>query len=153
MPKLTSLIKASYTFGEGNSNPLQYFCLENSMDQGAWQATVHRVTQLSDWHTIYFYQTHSHNKHLKLTRLELTTERSYQTHSHNISLKIARLVRRFLSRRNMSLSKILCYMTKQSKKKKKKVLPSSLRAPDPFLLKGSRPPSPSRGPWPSYQPI
>ena len=27
--------------GEGNSNPHQYFCLENSMDRGAWQATVH----------------------------------------------------------------------------------------------------------------
>ena len=31
--------------GGGNSNPLQYFCLENSMDRGAWQAAVHRVTQ------------------------------------------------------------------------------------------------------------
>ena len=31
--------------GEGNSNPLQYFCLENPMDRGAWQATVHRVTK------------------------------------------------------------------------------------------------------------
>ena len=30
--------------GEGNDNPLQYSCLENSMDRGAWQATVHRVT-------------------------------------------------------------------------------------------------------------
>ena len=27
--------------GEGNSNPFQYFCLENSMDRGAWSATVH----------------------------------------------------------------------------------------------------------------
>ena len=27
--------------GEGNGNPLQYSCLENSMDRGAWQATVH----------------------------------------------------------------------------------------------------------------
>ena len=27
--------------GEGNDNPLQYSCLENSMDRGAWQATVH----------------------------------------------------------------------------------------------------------------
>ena len=27
--------------GEGNGNPLQYPCLENSMDRGAWQATVH----------------------------------------------------------------------------------------------------------------
>ena len=29
--------------GEGNGNPVQYSCLENSMDRGAWQATVHRV--------------------------------------------------------------------------------------------------------------
>ena len=38
--------------GEGNGNPLQYSCLENSMDRGAWWATVHRVpksqTRLSD---------------------------------------------------------------------------------------------------------
>ena len=33
------------SFGEGNSNPLQYSCLENSMDRGAWRATVHRVTK------------------------------------------------------------------------------------------------------------
>ena len=31
--------------GEGNGNPLQYSCLENSMDGGAWQATVHGVTK------------------------------------------------------------------------------------------------------------
>ena len=31
--------------GEGNSNPLQYSCLENPMDRKAWQATVHRVTK------------------------------------------------------------------------------------------------------------
>ena len=30
--------------GEGNSNPLQYSCLKNSMDRKAWQATVHGVT-------------------------------------------------------------------------------------------------------------
>ena len=29
--------------GEGNGNPLQYVCLENSMDRGAWQAAVHGV--------------------------------------------------------------------------------------------------------------
>ena len=29
----------------GNGNPLQYSCLENPMDRGAWQATVHRVTR------------------------------------------------------------------------------------------------------------
>ena len=38
--------------GEGNGNPLQYSCLENPKDRGAWWATVHRVaksqTQLSE---------------------------------------------------------------------------------------------------------
>ena len=29
--------------GEGNDNPLQYSCLENPMDTGAWRAIVHRV--------------------------------------------------------------------------------------------------------------
>ena len=39
--------------GEGNGNPLQYSCLENSMDRGAWWAIVHGVaknqTRLSDF--------------------------------------------------------------------------------------------------------
>ena len=39
--------------GEGNGNPLQDSCLENPMDRGAWQATVHGVakswTRLSDF--------------------------------------------------------------------------------------------------------
>ena len=32
--------------GEGNDNPLQYSCLENSMNRGAWQATVHGVARV-----------------------------------------------------------------------------------------------------------
>ena len=31
--------------GEGHGNPLQYSCLENLMDRGAWRATVHRVAK------------------------------------------------------------------------------------------------------------
>ena len=31
--------------GEGNGNPLQYSCLENPTDRGAWQATVHRIAK------------------------------------------------------------------------------------------------------------
>ena len=31
--------------GEGNGNPLQYSCLENPVDRGAWQATVHGVAK------------------------------------------------------------------------------------------------------------
>ena len=30
--------------GEGNGKALQYSCLENAMDRGGWQATVHRIT-------------------------------------------------------------------------------------------------------------
>ena len=42
--------------GEGNGNPLQYSCLENPMERGAWRATVHGVaksrTRLND---LYIY--------------------------------------------------------------------------------------------------
>ena len=33
------------SLGGGHGNPLQYSCLENPVDRGAWQATVHRVTK------------------------------------------------------------------------------------------------------------
>ena len=40
--------------GEGNGDPLQYSCLENSMDRGTWRAIVHGITKSqtwpSDWH-------------------------------------------------------------------------------------------------------
>ena len=64
-----------------------------------------------------------------------TVERSYQTHSYKIHLKITRSVKRFLLRRNMSLSKIRCYCVSwQSPAGKKKfVLFSSLRALDSYL--------------------
>ena len=45
--------------GEGNGNPLQHSCLDNPMDRGAWQATVHGVTR-SD--TIYQLSTHTHTR-------------------------------------------------------------------------------------------
>ena len=35
--------------GEGKSNPFQYSCLENFMDRGAWQATVHGVAKSWTW--------------------------------------------------------------------------------------------------------
>ena len=36
------------SLGEGNSNPLQDYCLENPMDRGAWWAAVYRATKESD---------------------------------------------------------------------------------------------------------
>ena len=37
------------SLGGGHGKPLQYSCLENPMDRGAWQATVHRVTKSQIW--------------------------------------------------------------------------------------------------------
>ena len=36
------------SLGEGNGNPLQYSCLGNFMDRGAWRATVHGVAKELD---------------------------------------------------------------------------------------------------------
>ena len=43
--ELTMGMTTSIFPGEENGNPLQYYGLENSMDRGAWQATVHGVTK------------------------------------------------------------------------------------------------------------
>ena len=42
---LDSIFGSGRSPGEGHGNPLQYSCLENPMDRGAWQATAHIVTQ------------------------------------------------------------------------------------------------------------
>ena len=44
-PSPSSFIPLIRHHGEGNGNPLQYSCLENPMDRGAWWATVHGVTK------------------------------------------------------------------------------------------------------------
>ena len=43
--KDTGLIPRLERSGEGNGNPLQYSCLENPMDRGAWWPTAHRVAK------------------------------------------------------------------------------------------------------------
>ena len=65
---LGSIPALGRSLGEGNGNPLQYSCLENSMDGGAWWATVHGVTKsqtrLSDFsHSLnmQFYILHFYN--------------------------------------------------------------------------------------------
>ena len=54
--------------GKGNGNPLQHFCLKNSMDRGAWWATVHGVTKsqtrLSDFTFFSFFLSKHFNRHL-----------------------------------------------------------------------------------------
>ena len=45
---LGSIPRSGRSPGEGNGNPLQYSCLGNPMDRGAWQAIGHGVTKESD---------------------------------------------------------------------------------------------------------
>ena len=71
------MIPGQGTRGEGNGTPLQYSCLENPMDAGAWQATVHGVaksrTQLSD----FTFTFHIH-----------TLEKEMVTHSSILAWRI-----------------------------------------------------------------
>ena len=59
--------------GERHDNPLQFSCLENPMDRGAWQATVHRVaksrTRLKQWSMCYQYQSQTRTLQEKNIRL------------------------------------------------------------------------------------
>ena len=45
----TGSIAVGRSPGEGNGNPLQYGCLENFMDRGAWWPVVHGVTKSQTW--------------------------------------------------------------------------------------------------------
>ena len=54
---LSSIAGSGKSPGEGNGNPLQYSCLANSMDGGAWWATVHGVAR--SWTRLNNF-THSH---------------------------------------------------------------------------------------------
>ena len=53
LPAMQEIPRSGRSPEEGNGNPLQYYCLENPMDGGAWWAAVHGVarswTQLSDF--------------------------------------------------------------------------------------------------------
>ena len=68
--------------GEGNGNPLQYSCLENPMDRGAWWAIVHRVTKsrtrLSDFTFTLFRNYFGTSYYFASSNSSLT---SYFSHS------------------------------------------------------------------------
>ena len=52
--------------GVGNGNPLHYYCLQNPMDKGAWQTTVHGVTKELDMTEHTHTHTHTYILILKL---------------------------------------------------------------------------------------
>ena len=69
--------------GVGNGNPLQYSCPENSMDRGAWRATVHGVTKkTSDTTERQSTCTHTYRKKQKNTFGELVPQLWADADSH-----------------------------------------------------------------------
>ena len=77
-----SIPESGRSSGEGNGNPLQYYSLENPMDRGAWQATVHGVTksrtQLSNFTTVLYTRDEQAGKstdELSATKELLTQQR------------------------------------------------------------------------------
>ena len=65
--------------GGGHRNPLQYSCLKNPMDRGAWQATAHRVTKSWTWLKHLNMHTCSH---------DLLVTHEINSLSHNQPLKL-----------------------------------------------------------------
>ena len=55
--------------GEGSGNPLQYSCLQDSMDRGAWQATVHVVAKSRTWLSDYTFNRENTYSHTKASEL------------------------------------------------------------------------------------
>ena len=66
--------------GGGNGNPLQYSCLDNPKDRGAWWATVHRVSRSPNWVTKY---GHMQKQPLSLRRLQ-----GFISHSQYMSCRL-----------------------------------------------------------------
>ena len=54
-------------YGEGNGTPLQYSCLENPMDGGAWWAAVYGIAKSRTWLSDLTFTFHFHAKHMKDT--------------------------------------------------------------------------------------
>ena len=71
--------------GEGNGNPLQYSCLENPMNRGAWQVTVHGVTRVRR-----NLATKPPPHHLIVFESEIANK--YISYSHNIGTIIMRII-------------------------------------------------------------
>ena len=68
--------------GEGNGNLLQYFCLENLMDRGAWWATLHGVAKSWTWLTEFHFNS------FIIVSYSVVTEKAMALHSSTLAWKI-----------------------------------------------------------------
>ena len=77
------IVKAMVFPGEGNGTPLQYSCLENPMDGGAWEAAVHGVTKSRTRLSDFTFPFHFH-----------ALEKEMATHSSVLAWRIPGMVER-----------------------------------------------------------
>ena len=56
----SNLVVSRESIGEGDGTPLQYSCLENPMDGGAWWAAVHGVAKSQTWLSKFTFTFHFH---------------------------------------------------------------------------------------------
>ena len=68
--------------GEGNDNPLQYSCLENPMDRGAWEGTVHGVAK--SWTRLKRLSTHT-------LATQVPSNKPHHGHTSSLSVGLQRL--------------------------------------------------------------
>ena len=107
--------------GEGNGNPLQYSCLENSMDRGAWQTIVLGVpksqTRLSDYHSL----THSLTLFIRMLWPFLIAAIEQTTRWQTSTLACSKLIHQSHQTREWAfpgdsshIVLVLCWTTEQS---------------------------------------
>ena len=88
--------------GVGNGNPLQYYCLENPMDRGAWWAAIHGVAK---------------NRTRLNTRARAHTHTHTHTHTTNFKVKLAATSESGISDYQLSgVSTIILYFPKAKEK-------------------------------------
>ena len=104
--------------GGRNGNPLQYSCLKNPIDRGAWQATVHGVTeswtQLSDWATQYtdYCATNSSARSLKHRASLETDPATDHKDERNQKIEFINTVKSQLFKKSNNVEKSLVWLTK-----------------------------------------
>ena len=74
---VSSIPELGRSLGGGHGNPLQYSCLENPMDRGAWWTTVHTVAKTQTW--LQRLNTHMYKVDNQLYTIENSTQWSVMT--------------------------------------------------------------------------